>query len=270
MEIAEQTKEKTLEEMSLWYKYKSAAWPKDGPVDQEVTETGKTIHNIERTVRIFNNPQGFSYLSSPVTTGKIMYGLQREHGISEKTHPDFREKILMPAMNQNYQSALRFLDAVQKYNLTDKCTILPADLEPSRQRWSQPEFQALWLTMISEKASEMFMHDDWEYSDGASEEFTHVMQLKLGVPKNSYLAFYNTKEGYEKGLDRMKNIEVYGLGGDQFGYSKKSISLEDGIEKIEKSVKQINNWGFQAPKLENCLNLLYWTKEKLSEGFYQK
>jgi len=247
----------SLESKSLWFKYKSAVWPLESQDSKDERSVG--VHNILRIVRSIRSEEGLAYASSPVTTGKVMYNLQRKYEVYRG--PLFNRVILEPAMTLNYANAVEFVQSLEK--IVTKPIIFPADMTPAWQEWEQAHFQALWLSIISEKCSEVYMSKDWEYSNGASEEFTHAMQLKLGRPKSDKLIFYNTKEDFDKSLDRMKNIKVY-------DYSGKPLSIDDGIIALEKSIGEIKGWKFNAPKLENCLNLLYWTKNKLDEGFYQK
>ena len=68
------------------------------------------------------------------------------------------------------------------------------------------------------------------------------------------------EEGAER--TRMRSIKVYDHTGEE-------LSCNDGIATIERSLEWIKKHRFAAPKLERCLTLLQWTKQKLHEGFYQ-
>ena len=143
------------------------------------------------------------------------------------------------------------------------CPILyPADLVPIDQEWEQFHFQALWLSIIAEKCTEVYMAENWEYSNGGSEEFTHVMQLKLGLPKHKDLLFFNTKGEEKTERERMRKIRIYNHCGE-------TLYINDGIRAIENSLAWLRDHNFTSDRLENCLRLLYWTGEMTEKGFYQ-
>ena len=195
-----------------------------------------------------------AYISVPITSGIFLYKLKLEK-------PSMPQAFQMKAaIDHNYLLGWQFEQELQE---RVRFPILyPADLVPVHQEWEQTHFQALWLSIIAEKCTEMHMCDGWEFSNGGSEEFTHVMQLKLGIPRHSDLAFWNTKEGEAKGRERMKNIKI-------FDYQGKELSLNDGINAIEKSLKWIKTNGFEAKKLEESRRLLCLTGDMLEQGFYQ-
>lgn len=163
-------------------------------------------------------------------------------------------------MNENYREGSLFIDKLSsRLNIP---VIFSAELVPARQDWEQAHFQTLWLSVIGEKCTELHLMDDWEYSNGAAEEFTHVMQLRLGLPKSSNLIFFNTKGRESDERQRMKNIKVY----DESG---RELTIDDGIEHIARSREWLNSVKLNSAKLDNCYNLLNWTKDKIKEGFYQ-
>jgi hypothetical protein len=237
-----------LEDRSLWYKYKTDVWLKDTP------ETA-TVHNIMRILRCVHNHQGLGYISMPITSGKTLYELMLEH-------PCIRTSDLCDkAFDQNYCKSLEFLDELKRTKALP--VILPADMIPARQHWEQPTFMALWLSIIAEQCTEVYMADGWEYSNGASEEFTHIMQLRLGIPRHKDLLFFRTGAGTEDTQrERMRKIEAYDR-------SYRPISIEQGIEAIERAARWVKSKGLPQGRLENCVELLHWTQLKLAEGFYQ-
>ena len=171
-----------------------------------------------------------------------------------------KELLIQKAIDYNYLSGWKFVEALRTRRT---CTILyPADLIPIHQHWEQAHFQALWLSIIAEKCTEVHMTEGWEYSNGGSEEFTHVMQLKLGLPQHSAIAFWNTKENEESQRERMRNIRVYDHKGGR-------LDIGSGITAIMESLLWLNNHGFEAKTLENSLQLLHWTSDMIEGGFYQ-
>lgn len=228
-----------LNEHSLWYNYKTPVW-------NTKTEQANTVHNIMRTLRAIRNIPRCAYVSVPITSGKFFYDLLL------KGTPN----ALQEAINHNYMEGFKFVEELALW--VDCPIIYPADLTPVHQEWEQQHFQALWLSIIAEKCSEVHMSKGWEFSNGGTEEFVHCFQLKLGVPKHSNLLFFNTKMDEAEELERMKNIKVYDHKGDE-------LSMDDGIEKIQAAIVwlETNNLGHKTTKLKNSLNVLEWTKESI-------
>lgn len=241
--------EETLEAKSLWYKYKTEVWLQE-------TEQLAVVHNIMRVLRAIRNSGDLAYVSVAITSGKFLYELQLETGLS-------RGELIERAIEHNYKTGWELVKDLEKRS---GCPILyPADLTPIHQEWEQSHFQALWLSIIAEKCTELHMSEGWEYSNGGSEEFTHAMQLRLGIPKHKDLVFFNTKENEESERERMRNIKVYDHRGNP-------LSLDDGIFLIEESLSWLrdNDFDSRASKtLDNSLQLLHWTGDMIGKGFYQ-
>jgi len=239
-----------LEAKSLWHKYKTKVW-------RQKTPQTAVVHNIMRVLRSIHNPGRLVYISVPITSGIYLYRLQLKH-----PQADIKE-LIHEAIIYNYRYGWNF---VRKLTKRLDCPVLyPADLTPVHQQWEQDHFQALWLSVIAEKCTELHMSAGWPYSNGGSEEFTHAWQLQLGLPICKDLLFFNAKESEEYERERMKNIKIY----DHLG---KPISLNRGYRAIEKSIKWIHGRGFGADKtkkLQNCLELLDWTGNMIAKGFYQ-
>lgn len=240
-------KDNTLECKSLWYKYKTEIWPKNTP-------ESVTVHNIMRVLRSIHNTKDLAYLSTPTTSGKYMYELLYENPNLNK------EDLFKKVINYNYALGYSFLEKLIKEK--NKQIIFPPDMVPINQYWEQQHFQALWINLISEKCSEVHVNKGWEFSNGASEEVTHVMQLSLGIPKHKDFLFYNTKENEDKERERMRNIKVY-------DYDGNIISISDAINLMEKSLKWVKERNFSALTLENSFELLEWTGEMIEKKFYQ-
>jgi len=240
-------KENSLEKHSLWFKYKVPVWlANDSP--QTVV-----VHNIMRVLRAIHS-QELAYISVPITSGRFLYLLKLE---KPSTPPD---TLLTEAIYHNYLLGLHFEEELKER--VSFPILYPADLVPVHQEWEQAHFQALWLSIIAEKCTELHMCEDWEYSNGGSEEFVHAMQLKLGIPRHRDLAFWNTKEGEAASRERMRNIKI-------FNHEGTELTLDYGIRAIERSLAWIKEKGFEAKKLEVSLQLLRWTEGMLAKGFYQ-
>ncbi|OHB21365.1 MAG: hypothetical protein A2939_05100 [Parcubacteria group bacterium RIFCSPLOWO2_01_FULL_48_18] len=237
----------TLESKSLWYRYKTKVWLDNTP------ETA-VVHNAMRVLRSIRYSGDFAYVSNPITSGKFLYELMLERPLVR------RETQVKLAMEHNYRAGLNFVRILRQRLV---CPIIyPADLAPARQQWEQDHFQALWLSITAEKCTELHMADGWEFSNGCSEELVHAMQLRLGLPRHSNLVFYNTKENEENERMRMRNIKVF----DHVG---SPLCLKDGIDRIESALSWLKRHDLEAKKLKDCLGLLRWTEDMLSEKFYQ-
>lgn len=235
-----------LERNSLWYKYKTRVWLED-------TLQTAVVHNIIRAVRSFRNFSQLAYISTPMTSGKYFYEL---FGRS----PFTREECVNKSLEINNVLAWVMLD---KVSMRRKCPIIfPPDLTPVHQEWEQDHFQALWLSIIAEKCTEVHMRDGWEFSNGGVEEFVHVMQLKLGIPAHPKLLFYNSKEDEALARKRMRNIAVF----DSKGMKISPIS---GHKKILSALKWFNENNIKAPRIENGSSLMKWTLVKIKNNFYQ-
>ena len=236
-----------LEQNSLWLQYKSQVWLQESP-QRDV------VHNTIRFLRSIRNSQRLAYVIVPITTGKFYYDLQRERPTTAL------DALRDAAFAHNYQIGW---DLVKKLQSRLDCPIVyPADLMPIHQQWEQTHFQALWLEIISELCTEVHMCEGWEFSNGGTEEFVHVMQLRLGLPKHHDLVFWNTKNNEVAERERMKNIAVYNHLGD-------TISLQDGMSLIRTALAWVRRHGFNARTLERSLELLSWTGDMIRTGFYQ-
>lgn len=195
-----------------------------------------------------------AYISVPITSGKLFYSLCLKDPKRDK------QEVMKEVISANYLLGKKLVDKVA---IRSKCPVLyPADLVPIHQKWEQAHFQALWLSILSEMCNELHLCKGWEYSNGGVEEFTHVMQLRLGLPKHPEYAFWNTKENEAKARKRMKMIKV-------FDHTGKELSLREGYELITNSVSWLLKKGFQSEKLKRCLKLLEWTELMTKKGFYQ-
>lgn len=237
----------SLEEKSLWYKYKTQVWFQDTP-------QAAVVHNTLRVLRSIRHISGLGYVSVPITSGKWLY----EQMLAQPERP--KSELIRAAIAHNYNQGWVFVEELKtKLQIP---ILYPADLIPTRQEWEQTHFQALWLSILGEKCTELHMSPDWEYSNGGVEEFTHTIQLRLGLPKHDKLVFFNTKESESKERERMKNIKIYDAAGSP-------LSIDDGIRLIETSSAWIKQNKFDAKRLDNCLELLHWTEEKINQKFYQ-
>jgi len=237
----------SLEDMSLWYKYKTSVWNEKSP-------ESITIHNIMRIIRsIYTNE--LAYLSVPISSGLLFYDTMIENG-------ELGENQINSIKTENYRIGFLTLKSLkERLNMP---IIFPADMVPIEQNWEQAHFQALWLSIIAEKCTELHMARFWQYSNGATEELTHTFQLKLGLPNDDKTIFYNTKEGEERSRERMKSIKIYDYKGNHIYLDEAHSRIGDSINFLEK-----NGFEDKSKKLKQCLKALAWTEDRIEEGFYQ-
>ena len=239
----------SLENWSLYYAYKVPVW-----ISTEVSTKSQTIHTAMRLIRSLGFPGGLNYVSVPFSSGKVLYDLMLEH-------PGVDKKILMTkVIADNYKEGKVFYqDVVERTGIP---AVFPGDFSPAGERWGQEHYQGLWLPLIAEVCTGLHLRDGWWYSDGCSEEFTHVMQLRLGLPHHPGLLFFNSKESEEVARKRMRSIGVY-------DHSGKPLSLDAGMGLITKGHQFIVENGFSSEKIEHCLRCLDWTRKMMAAGFYQ-
>lgn len=242
----------TLENISLWHKYKTACWPTtkktEDPEEKGLSEVERTIHNAMRLVRSFYTPS-LGYINCPISSGKAMYDMIEEEPLLRHMPQELQSRTI----NENFVRGYTHFDELKK---TGKNLLFPALFSPAHQRWEQPEFQALWLNIIAEKVTTLYPVDDWEYSTGAAEEFTHAYQLKLGAPKSKNHEF----RGREEDLERWNQLNVIDARGEE-------ISLEQGLAMIDQAIVYIKERYAIPERLINCRNVLEQTGELLTKGF---
>lgn len=221
-----------IEDISLWYKYKTKVWLDNSP--QSVS-----VHNIVKVLRSVRGT--LNYISTPVTSGKWLYDQNREVPFDE-------------LINYNYLKGLEFLEELSDINNL----LLPSDLTPNFNfKWNQDHFQALWLTIIAEKAENVYMNDGWEYSNGCTEELVHTFQLRLNLPRHKDILFFNTKEKESDSIERMKNIKI-------FDRNRNEISIDQAIESLSKSIPYIQSKNHSVDKLITAKDCLEKTRDYLN------
>jgi hypothetical protein len=238
----------TLEEHSLWYHYKTTVWLEESP-------EAAVVHNIMRTLRAVHNLE-LAYVSAPITTGKRFYELllaaQHPRGVDT-------DQVRAEAMAENHVRGGGFWADVARRH---PCAVLyPADLIPARQRWSQAHFQALWLSIIAEMAKEVHMIEDWHFSNGCAEEFVHVFQLRLGLPRHETLTFRNFQEE-TRYRERLRSIQCLDHRGDP-------LTIADGLRLFDESIAWLTERHLDAGPLTRSRAWLAWTRDQIEAGFYQ-
>ncbi len=181
-------------------------------------ENPKEVELVLSAYRAIYSP--FSYFSHAVTTGVRFYQVLKRHGVKsrQELNPDIVEKeIIRPNMEEAREKS-GLLAAKTCFPI-----VVPGDFEEATANWPQEYSMQFWFAVIDEKVKEIYMMDGWEYSNGAVQEFTRGIENRV---KSSSINVYN-----EKG-----NI----------------LSLEEGIEKLDEAIYELENNGFSIPILKEC------------------
>lgn len=265
-------KQELINEISIWRKYKTEVWYKKNDTRSEI------IHDIARIVRGMPCSKGVGYLSTPITSGKQLYIMMQERGLKEHD-----KKVMADNIKINEEKGIEKIHDMMKY--IDIPIIYPGAFFPvngydSYSKWETPQFMALWLTLIGENATALFMNDDWEYSNGCAEEFTHAVQMKLGYPTHPNILFSNPIESIafdsRRQISRLEKIKIYEAklvpGGIISNHDAAKnldgtiISAQEGMEKISNAIKDIRQMGFNPTNLEETLRILEKTIKQLLDS----
>lgn len=162
------------------------------------------------------------YASSELTTGKRLYALMREAGVRDRGElrrvlgdAEWRRRLWDP----NFAEALAFARQVRERS-GGALVLTPAPYLSSG--WSQPEYLALWETVVRTRISHLVFGRDWQYSNGCAFELAVALDAGLGT----------------------------------FDEDGAPISLEEGRALISAAAAEIEAEGFDAAELRLCLSRL--------------
>jgi len=196
----------------------------------------QSVHNILRVVRgIRNLGSKVAYISSPITTGKLYY----EHLFSGN-------KISTKDLIEDNLNIV--LQGLQKYDFKIP-HIVPALFCPVHKDWEQLQFMYLWYSIIGEQCTEVRFFDDWYYSTGCIQEFTHSKQLLLGNISVGKILYMNPNESFEENDIRMKNIKTKTLEGC-------FISIDEGLELIKFTRQLLREHSINTDIINKCIDIL--------------
>jgi hypothetical protein len=194
----------------------------------------------------------FAYASMPITSGHRLYQVLEKHGIETldelmHNHSEiFHKEVVYP----NSEDANKFAKSVKAK--TKLPMLAPAMFEANGQRWKPEEYMSLWLQVVAEKVREMYMIEDWQYSNGAAEEFARAIEAQFGFfnPLNGMDNLPNNEKAHEEAYIQAKKIKVYDHNGDE-------IKIDEGFELITRALKSLDGRGFQPEGLCTAINQLY-------------
>lgn len=194
----------------------------------EVLRTMEIVWSAYRSV--LSKEGGLAYVSMAITTGKRLYEVCRSLNIKSpdelKTlHPQILYSQILPANLESGNAVARAIAARD-----DHPVIAPSIFEARKQRWSQDEYMAMWLRLIEEHVTRMYMSPGWEFSNGGAEEFLHAITLAQGWRSRC-------------------NIEIL----DPTG---KPILFHQGFQLMANALVQLHDWQLKAPTVANVFRTL--------------
>lgn len=173
------------------------------------------------------NGESAAYASSELTTGKRLYALMREHGLSDAKRlidqigqEEYRRLVWEP----NVAAAKSFARRLRRELGPAGQVITPAPL--IAPGWSQPEYLQLWETVIRTRVSEVHFNDGWEHSSGCAFEF--MVAQDVGVPTFTERGLLGLREGIKL--------------------------LQQAVEELEASGLQVNSLATTVDRLQSLLN----------------
>lgn len=142
--------------------------------------TPARMHEIQAVSTAYDSVlcADFTYVSTPITSGAILYEAMTAAGVStlEELRKDsdlFYQKVILhnlAAADSVAQTMLSFGGAV----------IAPAAFEARALGWDQDAYMGLWLDTIERKATRLALVDGWEYSNGGAEEYLQALLMQAG------------------------------------------------------------------------------------------
>jgi len=198
--------------------------------DAGLTQTvGSTIEIVWSAYRsVLSQAGSLAYVSTSITSGKLMQDVLDEMGLSEeelKAHPDFFSMVIQP----NLAAGTGLARQIASRN--DRPVVAPTIFEGKAQRWSQADYMRMWLRMIEENVTQMFMSPGWEYSNGGCEEYLKAVNMDYGFGPRVDI----------QPLDHRHN----------------PIPLHVGMERIATALEDVHRRGRKAPVLFSALKGLW-------------
>lgn len=194
---------------------------------QSVDSTIEIVWSAYRSV--LSKAGSLAYVSAAITSGKLMQDVMDNTGLSDeelRANPDFFTLVIAP----NLQTGTEVARSIAAY--ADRPVVAPTIFEGRPQRWSQADYMKMWLQMIEENVSQMFMSPGWEYSNGGCEEYLKAVSMAWGFgPRTDIVPLY------PNGIT--------------------AITLDQGMEHIAKALDDIHARGRKADTLASVFHALH-------------
>jgi len=189
------------------------------------------------------NADNIVQISTSITTGKLLYAYMKEHGFKTLEEAKADEKAFFKAVIEpNIKASMGWVDVWK--GRTKGVVISPGAFESCREgadvTWSQDAFMGMWLSFIDQKVTKEVMQEGWAYSDGAGEEYQHIVCMQMGLRSRS-------------------NIKVLDTDGRQ-------IKLDKGITAVAEAFKDLHDQGIAAPRIARTLARLFLLEERYAAG----
>lgn len=169
-----------------------------------------------------------AYLTHPITSGKRYYDILDQYGVKSikelenKKSGALREEIILP----NISEAKQFAETVEGLTLP---LIIPGIFEARKQRWGQEEYMILWLRVLTGSVKELWLSEDWQYSNGGAMEFCRGLMLQLRFIE-----------------ERAHRLLIFNHKGDR-------VDLSEGASKLSSAIKDLTVRGHDTAKLRTEL-----------------
>lgn len=200
----------------------------DTKLEDKIVDEIKTSLTAFACVADWKSNLSVAYASAAITSGKRLYDAYKKYGVnSRELLPEgvFQNEV----MNLNIQSGENFAKQLRQTGIYS-LVISPATF--FAKGWQQDHYMAFWERVINTFANDVRLNEDWQYSNGCSEEF--LIGLQSG------------KKVYE-------------------GQSDKPLEPTVGVKKVREAISEIKSLNVEPTKLYEVyrrLNLLDFTRIK--------
>ena len=126
---------------------------------------------------ILSKAGSLAYASTAITSGVLMQDIMDDTGLTEaelKSSPEFFSLVIKPNLDRGVFFSRQIAAT------SDRPVVAPAIFEGKPQRWTQADYMKMWLAMIEEHVTQMYMLPGWEYSNGGCEEYLKAVNMAWG------------------------------------------------------------------------------------------
>ncbi|MBI5064679.1 hypothetical protein HZA97_00455 [Candidatus Woesearchaeota archaeon] len=215
-------------------------------------ENSPNLEAILEQVGEFRKEEDLSYISMPVSSGKILYDVLGKYGVknSKELQEKFPEVLGKEVVKPNKKAIKKLYDKLKK-KVKNKI-VIPADIEAQKRGWSQNDCMFLWFRVLEEKAKTVYVADGWKYSNGGGEEFVRVMEMQFGFVNPTHgMEYFPKNADLEKEFKRMREIKVY-------NQKLQELKISDGITLLSHAIHDLKEKGFDVPTKQESLAKLWF------------
>ena len=231
---------------------------KDGRLHLELSDKLKnSVDIVLRAYKSHRNPEGYAYLSMPVSSGNLLYDVFEKYEVFTLDELLTKGKDIHynEVIRPNIESNIPVADKIA--NNTKKTVIAPAVFGAEKQGWPQEAYMFLWFRVLEEIIDETIMTDNWQYDNGDVQEFVRAHEIKFNfaltprhvvsnlpsyLPRSYWSVFKNEGEAIQYS-DTM-NIKDENLN---------TLPLHEGANLIACAIVNLERRGFNPKKLKQSL-----------------